>query len=63
MPNVIIRILTLVAVLPFFFLPETLKRDVPQTIEEMKKMDKTFIKSLFEKKRSQTRFETLEMFN
>ena len=50
LPNVIIGILTLFAAIPFFFLPESINTDVPQTIEDMEKMDKTLFRRVFNKK-------------
>jgi hypothetical protein len=35
LPNLVIGALTVSAVVPFFFLPETANKDIPESIEDM----------------------------
>lgn len=48
LPNVVIGLLTILAAIPFLFLPETQGEDVPHNLEDMSKMDKTMIKRLLQ---------------
>ena len=38
LPNLVIGALTVSAVIPFFFLPETNKREIPESVEDMNRL-------------------------
>ena len=44
MPNVVIGVLTILAALPYIFLPETLGTDVPRNVEDMIDMQNIIVK-------------------
>ena len=44
LPNVIIGILTVLAAIPYLFLPETLTSEVPRNVEDMAQMTNVLIK-------------------
>ena len=50
LPNVAIGIFTVLAVFPYIFLPETMDTGIPETVEDMEKMDNTIAAKLCHQK-------------
>ena len=50
LPNVAIGIFTVLAVFPYIFLPETMDTCIPETVEDMEKMDNTIASKLCHQK-------------
>ena len=49
LPNTVIGIMTLIASFTFFFLPETMDEDIPETVEDMAKMKDILAKKMCKK--------------